>query len=59
MNTSILKDKKFKEIVTKTIEQLEIMEMQDDIEKWITFLSIIKSESITYSQAKNRAKKKT
>ena len=58
MNTSILNDQKYKELVEKTVEEIEGMQIEDDIEKWVTFLSIIKSKSISYSQTKNRVKKK-
>ena len=57
MNTSILKDAKYREIVEETIEELEELQIEDEIEKWETFLLTIKSKSISYSQIKNRIKR--
>ena len=57
MNTSILKDAKYKSIVDDTIKELEDLEWNDEIEKWETFLLTIKSKSIYYSRVKNKIRK--
>ena len=57
MNTSILKDPKYGEMVEETLNELEHLERKNEIEKWEIFLLTIKSESIYYSQIKNKAKK--
>ena len=56
MNTSILKDTKYREIVEETINELEELCIENEIEKWEIFLLTIKSKSISYSQTKNRIK---
>ena len=58
MNTSILKDQKYKEMVEETINELEEIRIENEIEKWEVFLLTIKSKSIFYSQTKNRIKKR-
>ena len=58
MNTSILKDERYREMVEETIEELEELQIEDEIRKWGTFLQTIKSKSISYSQIKNKIKKK-
>ena len=56
MNTSILKDKKYRNIVEETLAELEELELESEIENWETFLLTIKSKSISYSQIKNKVK---
>ena len=56
MNTSILKDSKYKEIVAETIQELENLQIKDDIRKWGTFLQSIRSKSVSYSQEKCKIK---
>ena len=57
MNTSILKDKKYRNIVEETLAELEELELESEIENWETFLLTIKSKSISYSQIKNKVKR--
>ena len=57
MNTSILKDAKYRELVEESISQINRLGKDDDIEKWEVFLMTIKSKSIYYSERKNRIKK--
>ena len=54
MNTSILKDAKYREMVEETIKELEDLSIEDDIENWETFLLTIQSKSKSYSQDKNK-----
>ena len=56
LNTSILKDQQYQELVKNAVEEVKTLN-GTDIERWITFLSIIKSESISYSQKKNKVKR--
>ena len=58
LNTSILNDAKYREMVEETIKELEDLQIQDEVEKWEIFLLTIKSKSITYSQNKNKIKTK-
>ena len=58
LNTSILTDLKYKQIVEQTINELEEQGFENEIEKWETFILTIKSKSMTYSQKKNKVKKK-
>ena len=58
MNTSILKDPKYKEMVKETVKELEDLQIVDKIRRWQTFLQTIKSKSIHYSQIKNKVKNK-
>ena len=58
MNTSILNDAAYREMVYETIQELESLGIQDEIENWETFLLTIKSKSISYSQIKNKIKRK-
>ena len=58
MNTSILKDAQYREMVDQTIEELEELDIEDEIGKWEVFLLTIKSKSISYSQKKNKIKRK-
>ena len=57
MNTSILKDERYREMVEETIEESEELQIEDEIRKWGTFLQTIKSKSKSYSQIKNKIKK--
>ena len=57
MNTSILQDEMYKNIVKETIEEVQELQIQNEIEKWEIFLLTIKSKSITYSQTKNKTKR--
>ena len=50
MNTSILKDAKYKEIVDETIQEIEKLQIKDEIRKWCTFIQSIRSKSVSYSQ---------
>ena len=52
LNTSILTDAKYKKLVQETIEELEHLAIQDEIEQWQTLLLTIRSKSICYSQKK-------
>ena len=52
MNTSILKDRKYREMVEETVKELEEMQINNKIHKWKTFLLTIKAKSISYSQEK-------
>ena len=54
MNTSILADQKYKEMVTDTINELEDLEIDNAREKWEILLLTIKSKSIEYSKLKNK-----
>jgi len=56
MNTSILKDRKYREMVEETVKELEEMQINNKIHKWQTFLLTIKAKSISYSQEKNKIK---
>ena len=58
MNTSILRDRKFREIIETLFEEMNRMNTQDPILKWTTLTLAIKSKSITYSKTKNREKKR-
>ena len=40
MNTSILKDKKYQEVVKETIQQIQKLQIKDDIRKWGTLLQL-------------------
>ena len=51
-------DLKYKQIVEQTINELEEQGFENEIEKWETFVLTIKSKSMTYSQKKNKVKKK-
>ena len=57
MNTSILKDARYREIVEETINDVNGLNLDNDIERWETFLATIKAESISYSQTKNKVKR--
>ena len=57
MNTSILKDERYRKIVEETKEKIDAMQIQDPIEKWETFLMTIKTVSISYSQNKSKIKR--
>ena len=57
MNTSIIKDPKFREIVTETLNEIEELQTNDDILKWITFISTIRSKAMSYSERKGAAKR--
>ena len=57
MNTSILKDAKYREMVKETKRELDDLHLEDKIRKWETFLLTIKSKSMVYSQAKNKIKR--
>ena len=57
MNTSILNDARYRETVEETIEELEELNIDDEIEKWETFILTIKSKSTAYSQIKNKIKR--
>ena len=58
MNTSILKDAKYKEIVDETIQEVEKLQIKDEIRKWCTFIQSIRSKSVSYSQEKCQMKTK-
>ena len=58
MNTSILKDNQYKEMVKETLENLHSLQIDDPIHAWSTFLLIIKSKSATYSKIKNRTRRR-
>ena len=58
MNTSILKDTKYRDIVKQTIRDIDTRNYNDDIKKWEIFIAAIKAESISYSESKNKVKRK-
>ena len=57
MNTSILKDAKYKDMVQETIKELEEVNIENEIEKCETFILTIKSKSISYSKVKSKIKR--
>ena len=57
LNTSILKDRAYKNIVEKTMEELDAMQIVDKIQQWETFLLTIKSKSLSYSQMKSKTRR--
>ena len=58
MNTSILNDTKYQEMIQKLAESIRNLDSTDPIHKWETFTLLVKSRSITYSKIKNRVKRK-
>ena len=57
MNTSILRDKRYEEIVNETIEDIYEQNIDDDITKMEVFLLTIKAKSQLYSQTRNKVKR--
>ena len=57
MNTSILKDSKYREMVEETLEYLNRLQIEDPIHAWSTFLLTIKSKSAMYSKIKSKTRK--
>ena len=57
LNTSILKDPQYREMVAETISEIEELQHGDAIERWEIFLLTIKSKSISYSQKKSKIKR--
>ena len=57
MNTSIIKDPKFREMVTETLTEIEELQTNDDILKWVTFLSTVRSKAMSYSRKKGAVKR--
>ena len=57
MNTSILRDTKYRQLVQQTIHELEELQIEDEVEFWDVFLQTIRSKSISYSQVKNNIKR--
>ena len=57
MNTSILHDVKYREIVQETKNELDDLCIKNDREKWEVFILTIRSKSLTYSKSKNRIKR--
>ncbi len=58
MNTSILKDTKHREMIQDLADKIKNLASSDPIHKWQTFTLLVKSQSITYSKIKNRAKRR-
>ena len=58
MNTSILKDNTYGEMVRETLENLHNLKIEDPIDAWNTFLLTIKSKSATYSKIKSKTRRK-
>ena len=56
MNTSILRDEKFKKIMENLVTKIDAMNIQDPIRKWTILISAVKDRSKTYSKVKNRVK---
>ena len=57
MNTSILHDVKYREMVQETLKELEDLRIESDREKWEVFILTIRSKSLTYSKSKNKIKR--
>ena len=57
MNTSMLKDPKYHDLVKNAVDEASALQT-DGIYKWLTFLSMIRADSISYSQSKASVKKK-
>ena len=57
MNTSILTDKRYGEIIDETIEDIEEQKIDDTITKMEFVLLTIKAKSAAYSQARNDVKR--
>ena len=57
MNTSILKDSQYRDMINELLENMSNMETQDPIHKWQTFILMTKSRSITYSKLKGKIKR--
>ena len=57
MNTSILKDLKYRKLVEETIQEMGGAQTRNEIEFWDIFLQTIKAKTITYSQIKNKIKR--
>ena len=58
MNTTILNDTKYREMIQDLAENIRNLESSDSIHKWQTFLLLVKSRSITYSKIKNKTKRR-
>ena len=57
MNTSILKDSRYAEKVEETIQELQDLNLDNEIENWETLILTIRSKSIYYSKIKNIVKR--
>ena len=57
MNTSILKDVRYKKIVEETLLEIEQQQIEDEIKKWEIFLLTVKAKTILYCQDKNKIKR--
>ena len=57
MDTSILKDKKYKEEIKQLLREMENLNEQDAHRWWDIFLTCVKSISMTYTSSKNWIRK--
>ena len=57
MNTSILNDSQYREMINELVETISNLETSDPIHKWQTFILMVKSRSITYSKLKGKIKR--
>ena len=58
MNTSILKEPQYQELIECLVVDVNNMNSADPILKWQTFTTLVKSRSITYSKQRNSIKKR-
>ena len=58
MNTTILNDTKYQEIIQELAGDIRNNDSSDPIHNWQTFTLLVKSRSITYSKIKNKIKRK-
>ena len=58
MNTSILNEPKYRELIEVLVVEVSNMESPDPIHKWQTFTALVKSRSISYSKQRNIVKKR-
>ena len=58
MNTSILKEPKHRELIESLVQEINALEDDDPIQKWLIFTSLAKSRSITYSKIRSKVKKR-
>ena len=57
MNTSILRDRQYKESIEQIVAEMEGLGITDEIEWWQLFLLTVRSKTIVYCQDKNKVKK--
>ena len=58
MNTSIMNDRLFNEVVEKTFDDVQDLNIMDPIEKWQIFIETIRLEAQVYSKKKRYHEKK-